>query len=127
MTKKIIHTDNAPKAVGAYSQAIESNGFVFISGQIAINPEVGKIDKNDIEGQTHQCLKNLQAILTEAGLTFNNLVKVSIFLDDINNFSKVNEIYASYIGDSKPARACMQVAHLPLNALVEIEAIASNN
>ena len=124
MTKKIINTDKAPKAVGAYSQAIDANGFLFISGQIAINPAVNKIEATDIEGQTKQCLKNINAILNGVGLTVANLVKTSIFLKDIKDFSKVNEIYAEFIGDSKPARACMEVANLPLGALVEIEAIA---
>ena len=124
MIKKVISTDKAPKAVGAYSQAIEANGFLFISGQIAINPAVNKIEATDVVGQVRQCLSNINAILKEAGLTVDNLVKTSIFLKDIKDFSKVNEIYAEFIGDSKPARACMEVANLPVGALVEIEAIA---
>ena len=124
MSKEIINTNNAPKAVGAYSQAIKANNFLFISGQIAINPDTNKIEATTIEDQTKQCLKNIDAILKEAKLTVNNLVKVSIFLKDIKTFQKVNEIYAEYIKDSKPARACMEIGNLPLNALIEIEAIA---
>ena len=124
MTKKIINTDKAPKAVGAYSQAIEANGFLFISGQIAINPATNKIETTDVVEQAKQCLNNINEILKEAGLNVDSLVKTSIFLKDINNFSKVNEVYAEFIGNSKPSRACMEVANLPLGALVEIEAIA---
>ncbi len=121
--KKIIATENAPKAVGPYSQAVEANGTLYVSGQIPVNPADGSIPQT-IEEQTHQVLKNMGAILEEAGLTYDNIVKTTVLLDDLGNFAKVNAIYAEYFIGEKPARACYQVAALPLGVKVEIESIA---
>jgi len=120
---KIISSDKSPKAVGPYSQAIESNGMVFCSGQVGIDPMLGKLVKG-IENQTRQAVKNLESVLMSAGLSLNNIVKTTIFLADINDYRKVNEIYGSFFNENKPARSTVQVAALPLGALVEIEAIA---
>lgn len=120
----IIATDNAPKAIGPYSQAIEANGTLYISGQIPLDPQTMEFVSDEIEDQTHQCLKNIQAILTEAGYTLENVVKCGIFLADMNDFSAVNAVYGEYFSAHKPARACVQVARLPRDAKIEIEAIA---
>ena len=120
----IIATDNAPKAIGPYSQAIEANGTLYISGQIPLDPQTMEFVSDEIEAQTHQCLKNIQAILTEAGYTLENVVKYGIFLADMNDFSAVNAVYGEYFSAHKPARACVQVARLPRDAKIEIEAIA---
>ncbi|MFI3261805.1 MAG: RidA family protein [Rikenellaceae bacterium] len=121
--KKIISTENAPKAVGPYSQAIEANGTLYISGQIPVNPADGTIGET-IEEQTHQCLKNVGAILEEAGYTYADVVKSTVLLDDMDNFGAMNAIYASYYTSDLPARVCYQVAKLPLGVKVEIETIA---
>ena len=121
---KIIETKKAPAAVGPYSQAIEINGFLYASGQIAINPEVGKIVATDIEGQAEQCCKNVGAILSAAGIDFSRVIKTTCFLADIADFKKFNEVYAKYFV-SKPARSCVAVKDLPLGALCEIEIIAA--
>ena len=120
----IIATDNAPKAIGPYSQAIEANGTLYISGQIPLDPQTMEFVSDEIEAQTHQCLTNIQAILTEAGYTLENVVKCGIFLADMNDFSAVNAVYGEYFSAHKPARACVQVARLPRDAKIEIEAIA---
>ena len=120
----IIATDKAPKAIGPYSQAIEANGTLYISGQIPLDPQTMEFVSDEIEAQTHQCLKNIQAILTEAGYTLENVVKCGIFLADMNDFSAVNAVYGEYFSAHKPARACVQVARLPRDAKIEIEAIA---
>lgn len=120
----IIATDNAPKAIGPYSQAIEANGTLYISGQIPLDPQTMEFVSDEIEAQTHQCLKNIQTILTEAGYTLENVVKCGIFLADMNDFSAVNAVYGEYFSAHKPARACVQVARLPRDAKIEIEAIA---
>ena len=121
---KVIETKKAPAAVGPYSQAIEINGFLYASGQVAIDPEVGKIVANDIEGQAEQACKNVGAILDAAGIDFSNVVKTTCFLADIADFKKFNEVYAKYF-ISKPARSCVAVKDLPLGALCEIEVIAA--
>lgn len=121
---KYIHTQKAPKVVGPYSQAIETDDFIFCSGQIGINPEQGKL-VDGIENQTHQVMANLENVLAEAGKNFDNIVKTTIFLTDLNNYKIVNEIYGSYFSEGKlPARSTVQVAGLPAGALVEIEMIA---
>jgi 2-iminobutanoate/2-iminopropanoate deaminase len=120
---KSLHTDSAPKAVGPYSQAIESNSFLFCSGQIGLDPET-QILVEGIEAQTHQVLKNLQAVLKAAGTDFSNVIKTTIFVVHMDDFATVNEIYAEYFGEHKPARATIGVASLPKGAIVEIEAIA---
>ena len=119
--KKVIATENAPKAVGPYSQAIEVNGTLYISGQIPVNPADGQVQT---EITAHQSLKNIGAILAEAGMTYDNVVKTTVLLADIADFKAVNEVYAEYFTGDKPARACYQAAALPLGVKVEIEAIA---
>jgi len=121
--KKVISTTEAPKAIGPYSQAIEANGTVYISGQLGIIPETGTLAQG-IELQAEQSLKNIGAILKEAGLTYNNIVKCTVLLDNIDNFKTVNEIYGKFFTEQFPARAAYQVAKLPLGGLIEIEAIA---
>jgi len=120
---KYIHTDKAPKAVGPYSQAIVSGDLIFCSGQIGIDPSVGSLVEG-IEGQTKQVLENLKAVLEEANFSLEKVVKCTVYLSDINDYVKMNEIYGQYFSNHKPARAAFAVATLPLNALVEIEVIA---
>jgi len=119
-----IHTDKAPKAVGPYSQALEVNGFIFTSGQLPIIPESGELISEDVKKATARSLDNLAAVLEEAGSSLEKVVKVNIFLADINDFATVNEIYGKYFDSHKPARSCVEVANLPMNGLLEIEAIA---
>ncbi|MBQ9149579.1 RidA family protein [bacterium] len=123
--KKIIYTKNAPEPVGPYSQAIEVNGFLYCSGQIAINPENNQFIDGDIIEQTNQVMKNIKAVLDEAGYSFNDVIKTMCFLDNMNNFAAFNEIYAKHF-TSKPARSCVE-AKLPKNAKVEVEIIAYKN
>lgn len=122
---KTISTNNAPSAIGPYSQAIEINGFIYTSGQIPLNPD-GSDDKlsSDIQTQATQVLENLQAVLQEAGSSLNKVIKTTIFLSDMSDFVAVNEIYANYFKDHKPARSTVAVKTLPKNAKIEIEAIA---
>ncbi len=120
---KVIHTDKAPAAVGPYSQAIAANGMLYLSGQIAINPEAGKIVADDIEGQAEQCCRNVEAVLKAAGLDMNAVVKTTCFLADIADFQKFNAVYAKHF-ISKPARSCVAAKALPAGALCEIEALA---
>ncbi len=122
--KKIINTEKAPKAIGPYSQAVEKNGTLFISGQIAINPETGEVVEDDISLQTEQVMKNIGVILEEAGYSFNDVVKSTCLLSDMKNFGKMNEVYAKYYSENPPARAAFAVKELPLSVLVEIETIA---
>ena len=122
--KKIISTSDAPAAIGPYSQANFANGILYISGQIPLNPQTGKLEEG-IEKETHQVMKNLEAILTEAGLTFKNVVKASIFLKNMDDFAVMNDIYASYLDpESYPARETVQVSCLPKNVDIEISMIA---
>jgi 2-iminobutanoate/2-iminopropanoate deaminase len=121
---EFVSTNQAPQAIGPYSQATKINGMVFTSGQIALTPE-GEMLESDITIQTHQVLKNLTAVLNEAGCGLNDVIKTTIFLDSMDDFVTVNEIYSSYFGDHKPARSTVAVKTLPKNALVEIDAIAS--
>ena len=120
---KIIATKDAPQAIGPYSQAIEANGFVYTSGQIALRAD-GTMEERGVEHQTHQVMKNLFYVLEEAGATFADVVKTTIYLADMDDFATVNEVYAHYFGDHKPARSTISVKTLPKNALVEIECIA---
>lgn len=119
-----ISTSKAPVAIGPYSQAIKLGNLLFTSGQIPLN-EDGVLVEGGIAEQTHQVFRNLQAVLEAAGATFRDVVKATVFLKDMNTFSEVNEIYASYFGDHKPARSAVEVARLPKDVLVEIELIAS--
>jgi len=121
--KKIIQTNHAPKAIGPYSQAIEVNGILFISGQIPVIPETGQIPEG-IEAQTEQVMKNISAILKEAGYGFEHVVKSTCLLSDMANFKAMNGIYGSYYAENPPARAAFAVKTLPLNVLIEIETIA---
>ncbi len=122
--KKEIRTDKAPKAIGPYSQAIEANGFIFVSGQIPINPATGELVKGPIEKQTEQVLKNIKAILEEAGSSLENVVKSTVYLADLKDYPKMNEIYSKYFSAPYPARAAFQVARLPKDVGIEIEVIA---
>lgn len=121
---KKIHTTNAPAAIGPYSQAIISNTFVFCSGQIALSPNTGNLVENDIALQTHQVIKNLQAVLEEAGSSLDHVVKTTCYLTNMDHFQAFNAVYDEYFGESKPARATVGVAQLPKGALVEVEIIA---
>ncbi|MBQ8392846.1 MAG: RidA family protein [Clostridia bacterium] len=120
---KKIATDKAPKAIGPYSQAVVSGGFVFTSGQIAINPENGNVEATDIVGQTEQVMKNLGEVLSEAGSSYDKAVKTTCFLADIKDFAAFNEVYGKYFS-SKPARSCVAVKDLPKGVLCEVEVIA---
>lgn len=123
--RKVIHTTNAPKAIGPYSQAIIHNGLIFVSGQVPVNPATGEVVTSSFADEVHQVMSNVNAILEEAGTNINNAVKVSIFLSDMNNFTELNELYASYFStDQYPARECVQVARLPRDVNVEISVIA---
>lgn len=121
--KKVIATTDAPKAVGPYSQAIEVNGTLYISGQIPVNPADGSVPES-IEEQSRQALKNVGAILAAAGLAYGNVVKTTVLLADIADFAAMNAVYAEFFTSDKPARACFQVAALPMGVKVEVEAIA---
>lgn len=120
---KVIHTANAPEAIGPYSQAIIHNGMLFTSGQIAINPASGAVEADTIEGQTEQVMKNLSALLNEAGTEFGKVIKTTCFLKNMSDFAAFNEIYGGYF-TSKPARSCVAVKELPKDVLVEVELIA---
>jgi 2-iminobutanoate/2-iminopropanoate deaminase len=122
---KTLHTDKAPAAIGPYSQAVVHNGFLFTAGQIAIDPATGQIVGGDVVAQTEQVMANLAAILANAGATWNDVVKTTVFLHDMIDFPAVNEVYARVLGDARPARSTVQVSALPRNVLVEIEAIAA--
>ena len=121
--KKIISTDKAPAAIGPYSQAIEVNNMVFTSGVIPINPATGELVTGTIEEQAEQAIRNLAALLKESGVAMENVVKTTVFIKDMNDFAKVNEVYAKYFTSQFPARSCVEVARLPKDVLIEIEAI----
>ena len=122
--KKVIATTNAPAAIGPYSQAIEYNGMVYASGQIPVNPATGEGESDNIEGQADQSLKNVGAILKEAGLDYSNVIKTTCFLADIADFAKFNEVYSRYFKEEAPARSCVAVKDLPKGVLCEVEVIA---
>jgi len=122
--KKVIHTSDAPAAIGPYSQAVESNNILFISGQIPICPKEGKIISTTIDGQTEQVFSNIEAILKSAGYSFGQIVKTTVFLTDMSHFAAMNEIYKRFFTEDCPARSTIAVKELPQGALVEIEAIA---
>ncbi len=123
MTKTIISTENAPAAIGPYSQAVATSGLLFTSGQRPMDPATGKILEGSIEDQAHQVFKNLEAIAKEAGTTLDNAVKRTVYLADISDFAAVNQVYAQYFNAPFPARSAFQVAALPLGADVEVEAV----
>ena len=124
MEKKIINAENAPAAVGPYCHAVEAGDFVFTSGQIGLDPNTQELAQG-IEAQTKQVLENLKAVLKAAGLTLSDVIKTTVFLDDVSDFGVVNEIYETYFNDSKPARSCVEAGALPKGALIEIEVIAA--
>lgn len=123
MNKQVIKTDNAPEAIGPYSQGIIVGDFVYTSGQIPINPKTG-IMETDIKLATKQSIENIKAILEEVGTSLENVIKTTIFLKDLNDFNVVNEVYATYFNENNPDRSCVEVARLPKDAVIEIEAIA---
>jgi 2-iminobutanoate/2-iminopropanoate deaminase len=127
MLKEIISTEKAPKAIGPYSQAVRFNGLVFVSGQIPIEPESGEISKGNIQEQTKQVLENLKNILAAGGSSLKNVLRTTIFLTNLENYSAVNETYTKYFDGLPPARSTVQVSRLPMDAQIEIDVIASAN
>lgn len=125
MNKYIIETDNAPAAIGPYSQAIRIGDFLYTSGQIALEPRSGIFLSGEIEEETDQTLKNISAILQADGLNLENVIKTTVYLSNLNDFARMNTVYEKYFSKNKPARACVQVAALPKGAKVEIDAIAT--
>lgn len=122
---EVIQTSNAPAAVGPYSQAIKAGNTIYVSGQLAINPATGILyNGNDIQEETKICLMNLKAILEQTGASLSDVVKCTVFIKDMNQFGQINEMYATVFGDTKPARVCVEVARLPKDGNVEIDAIA---
>lgn len=124
MSKQIVVTPRAPKAIGPYSQAVVANGLIFVSGQLPIDPATGQLVEG-IQNQTKQCLDNLTAILEQAGSGRTKALRVGIFLKDLENFKAVNEIYAGYFNENPPARSTVEVARLPMDAAIEIEVVAT--
>ena len=122
--KRVIHTEKAPAALGPYSQGIEVNGTLYVSGQIPFVPETMTLVSDDVKAQTRQSLKNIKAIVEAAGYTMKDVVKAGVFIKNMDDFAAINEVYAEYLVDVKPARACVEVARLPKDVKVEIEVIA---
>ena len=122
--KKIINTPNAPAPIGPYSQAVSANGFLYVSGQIAIDPDTEELILTDIKAETKQVMENIKAILNEARMNFDNVVKCSIFISDMGNFGQINEVYGSYFTENFPARETVEVAGLPKGVNVEISIVA---
>jgi len=125
MDHRIIYTRKAPEPIGPYSQAVVSGKLIFTSGQIAIDPKTGNLIEGDVEVQTRQVLENLKSVLTAAGSTLENVLKTTIFLKDMNDFPRVNTVYAGYFDESMPARSTVEVSCLPKNVLIEIDCIAA--
>ena len=124
MKREIVQTDRAPKAIGPYQQAIKVGGFVFTAGQIPLDPKTGNIVEGGIAAQTHRVMENLKAVLEASGSSLDKVVKATVFLKNIADFAAMNEVYAEYLGGSKPARSTVAVAGLPRGALVEIDLVA---
>ncbi|HPX03213.1 MAG TPA: RidA family protein [Synergistaceae bacterium] len=122
--KEIISTDKAPAAIGPYSQGVRAGGFLFLSGQIPLDPKTMTVVAGDVAAQTEQALMNMKAVLESQGLDFSDVVKTTVFIKDMNDFGRINEIYAKFFTKDAPARSCVEVARLPKDVLVEIEAIA---
>ena len=122
--KQIIQTNNAPQAIGPYSQAVMANGTLYVSGQIPVVPATGAIVSDTVEEQTRQVLENVKAVVEAAGLTLNDVVKTSVFIKNMDDFAVINGIYSEYFKENCPARACVEVARLPKDVLIEMEAIA---
>lgn len=124
MSKIIINTDKAPGAIGPYSQGIQAGNFVYTSGQLPVDPTNGELVIKDIQSETRQCLENVKAILKDVGLTFDNAVKMTLYIKNMEQFSEINKVYSEYFPNAKPARSCVEVARLPKDANIEIEAVA---
>ena len=124
MNVRIVHTENAPAAIGPYSQAVVAGNFLFTAGQIAIDPSTGQIVQGDVTAQTERVMRNLAAVLETAGATWSDVVKTTVYLQDMADFPRVNDVYGRVIGDARPARSTVQVAGLPRGVLVEIDAVA---
>ncbi len=124
MKKKVIFTNQAPQAIGPYSQAIKVNNMLYVSGQIALDPKTMEIVSGEVEAQTHQVMKNLQAVLNEADFELTDVVKTTIYIDDMNDFNRINDVYAKYFDTHRPARATVEVSRLPKDVKVEIDLIA---
>lgn len=122
--KEKVTTEDAPAAIGPYSQAIKANGFVFVSGQVALDPRTGQLVGEDVKAQTRRVLENIKAILEASGSSLDKVVKATVYLKDLNHFNQMNEIYGEYFKENPPARATVQVSRLPRDAAVEIEVIA---
>ena len=122
---RIISTPNAPAAMGAYSQAVVSNGFAFLSGQIPLDPATGKLIEGDIAAQTERVLENLKAVLVASGSSLSHVVKTTVYIKDMGEFAKMNEVYARFFGSNPPARATVEVARLPRDVRIEIDCIAT--
>jgi len=123
--KETVHTDRAPKPIGPYSQAIKANGFLYLAGQVALDPKTGEITGSDIRQQTQRAFENIKGVLEAGGSNFHHVVKTTVFLKDINDFAGMNEVYARYFTAAPPARSTVEVSRLPKDALVEIEVIAT--
>lgn len=124
MSKTIIETEKAPRAIGPYSQAVKEGNLLFISGQIPIDPRSGALDKGDIEAQTRRALENVGAVLHSQGLSFDNILKTTLFISDMGNFEAINRVYGEFFQSGPPARACVEVSRLPGDVGIEIDAIA---
>ena len=124
MKREIVDTDLAPKAIGPYSQAVISNGFVYTAGQIPMNPKTGKVEASDLEGQVRQVLDNLSAVLEAANSSLKEIIKLTVFMVDLNDFAILNNVFKEYFPEDPPARSAVQVSRLPKDVLVEIEAVA---
>ena len=125
--KQIIHTNNAPQAIGPYSQAVMANGTLYVSGQIPVVPATGAIVSDKVEDQTRQVMENVKAVVEAAGLTLDNVVKTTVFIKNMDDFAVINGIYSEYFKENCPARACVEVARLPKDVLIEIEAIVAKD
>ncbi len=125
MSLKIVHTDQAPAAIGPYSQGVVANGFLFTAGQIAIDPVSGQVVSGDVGAQTERVMANLAAVLATVGASWKDIVKTTVFLSDMNDFPVVNEVYGRTLGDARPARSTVQVSALPRGVLVEIDAVVA--
>ncbi len=127
MLKKVIAAAGAPKAIGPYSQAVKAGRFLFLSGQLPLNPETGNISGDGIEAQTRQAIENIKSILASAGVSLSDVVKTTVFLRDIGHFPEMNQVYQRYFATDAPARSCVEVSRLPKDVLIEIESIAITN
>lgn len=124
MALRFLSTDKAPSAVGPYSQGVKAENIIYSSGQLPVDPKTGELSKGDIQKETRLCLENVKAVLEAGHATVEDIIKVTVFVTDMNNFSSINEVYAEFFGDHKPARSLVEVARLPKDADIEIEAIA---